>query len=112
MAFGDLDDPPPDRPARLQHFLLRCPEVQAGGIGTDHPGDDHLHHVMEVPGPAILAGDLRRAVPLHPLPGPGVLREVIRVGDEPVLAQPLGVLGDRREIQRTRNLGLLGVVQR
>ena len=102
VALRDLHDPPPDRPARLQHFLLRRPDIEPGGIGTDHPGDDHLHHVMDISGPAVVAGDLRRAVALHSLLGPGLLRVVVRVHDEPVLAQPLGVLGDRREVQRAR----------
>ena len=67
VAFRDLHDPPPDRTGRLQHFFLRCPEVKPGGVGTDHPGDDHLNRVLDVPGPAVVAGDPRRAVPLDSL---------------------------------------------
>ncbi len=57
-------------------------------------------------------GDLRGAVARDPLAG-GVTRGCVRrVDDEPVLAQPLRVLGDRGEVERPAQLVLLGVVER
>ena len=111
VAGGDLHDPPPDRPARVQH-LLQLPDGEPGGIGADHAGDDHFHHGVHVAGPAVLAGRPGGAVPVEDRAGRRVLRVVVRVHDEPVLAQPLGVLGDRREVQRAGQPRLLGVVQR
>ena len=105
VALRDVDDASPDRPGRVEHLLLRGPDVEPRRIGPDHAGDDDLDHAVDVTGPTVGAGDLRRAVSRDPLAGGVPRRVVCRVGDEPVLAQPLGVLGDRGEVERPAQLG-------
>jgi hypothetical protein len=87
-------------------------DVEPGGIGADHSRDHHLHHVVYVTRPAILARYPRGAVPLDSFARIRVLREVVRVDEEAVLAEPLGVLSDRREIQRASQLSTETLKQR
>jgi hypothetical protein len=62
VAGRGLHDPPPDRPGRLRHVLVRRPDVQPGWIGTDHTGNDHLHHVLDVAGPAVNLAERTAAI--------------------------------------------------